>query len=153
MLPLNQLTPYTSLVAFALGMPTMVATYYQAWKARREAAQARAGEIYSKNCLEFVLKNGSSVNLVPLESLHTLPKPGDIVLLPGTGVGAAGGTATGAYRVGRIEHIYARPPEAANGRGIDPKQARLIKAVAHVEGLLEEMERSGAMESEQAMAD
>jgi hypothetical protein len=129
--PIIAITPYTSLVAFCLGLPTAVATYYQAWKTRQEASQARAGLLHSKNCLEFVLVDGSSVNLVPLETLHTLPKPGDIVLLPGAGVGATGGTGMGAFRVDRIEHIYA-PVE---GKKYEAKQARLIKAVAHVEGL------------------
>ena len=128
---INELGRYTSLIAFCLGLPTAVGAYYQAWKARQEAAQARAGLIYSKNCLEFVLTDGTSVNLVPLETLHTLPKPGDIVLLPGAGVGSDNGTHMGAFRVDRIEHIYAH----MDGNKRDPKQARLIKAVAHVESL------------------
>ena len=131
MMPLNQFSPYTSIIGFLLGMPTAVATYYQAWKTRQEATKARAGLIYSKNCLEFVLGDGSSVNLVPLETLHSLPMPGDIVFLPGAGLGGSNGT--GAFRVDRIEHIFA-PME---GKNHDAKQARLIKSVAHVEGLLE----------------
>jgi hypothetical protein len=131
MFPLNQISPLTSLIGFVIGLPTAAATYYQAWKTRKEAAQARAGLSYSKNCLEFVLEDGSSVNLVPLDSLQTMPQPGEIVLLPGSGLEFGGGTGTGAYRVGRVEHIYAR----LEGRGADPKHARLIKVVAHVSGL------------------
>ena len=133
MLPVASISPYTSLVGFCLGVPTAIATYYQAWKTRQEASQARAGLIYSKNCLEFVLQDGNSVNLVPLETLHTLPKPGDIVFLPGSGAGAADVTGMGAYRVERIEHIYTH----FEHKHYDPKQARLIKAVAHVESLYE----------------
>ena len=136
MLPLKEISTDTSLIAFVLGVPTVIATYYQAWKARREAQEARDGLLYSKNCLEFITDDGHSVNLVPLETLHTLPKPGDIVLLPGSGEGYMGGPHMGAYRVGRIEHIYGR----IEGRKVDPKQARLIKAVAHVQGLLEEVQ-------------
>jgi hypothetical protein len=132
MFPVSQFTRYTPVITFCLGLPTAVATYYQAWKARQEASQARAGLIYSKNCLEFVLADGTAVNVVPLETLHTLPKPGDIVLLPGSGIGQASGISMGAFRVGRIEHIYGH----MEGRKHDPKQARLIKAVAHVEGLV-----------------
>ncbi len=144
MFPITRLTPYTNIVAFCLGLPTAIATYYQAWKARQEASQARAGLIYSKNCLEFVLADGTSVNVVPLETLHTLPKPGDIVLLPGAGIGDADGMEMGAFRVERIEHIYAH----MEGRKQDPKQARLVKAVAHVEGLMGESQTA----SEAAMS-
>ena len=136
MLPLKEISTDTSLIAFVLGVPTVLATYYQAWKTRREATQAREGLIYSKNCLEFIEDDGNSVNLVPLESLHTLPKPGDIVLLPGSEPGYHGGPHMSAYRVSRIEHIYAR----LDDKHADPKHARLIKAVAHVQSLREPIE-------------
>ena len=116
---------YSSLISFCIGLPTVAATYYQSWRTRREAREARQGLVWSDNCLEFVLENGTGVNLVPLESLHSLPKPGDVVLLPG--MGAADGF--GAYRVMRVEHIYAR----VEGRHALSGQARLAKAVAHVE--------------------
>jgi hypothetical protein len=131
--PVSHITPYTSLIAFVLGVPTAIATYYQAWKTRQEATQARAGLIFSKNCLEFVLDDGTPVNVVPLETLHSLPKPGDIVLLPGTGTGVS---AMGAFRVDRVEHIFTR----LEGKGFDVKEARLVKAVAHVQGLFEEID-------------
>jgi hypothetical protein len=100
MFPLNQISPLTSLIGFVIGLPTAAATYYQAWKTRKEAAQARAGLSYSKNCLEFVLEDGSSVNLVPLDSLQTMPQPGEIVLLPGSGLDFGGGPGPGGYRGG-----------------------------------------------------
>jgi hypothetical protein len=120
-----------TLAWFLLGLPTMVAAFYQAWKARKEAKEAREGTVHSMNCLEFVSPDGGCVNLVPLESLHTLPKPGDVVLLPGHGVGEAGEFVPGAYVVERIEHIYT-PVKAKNSR---PHQARLTKAVAQVTSL------------------
>jgi len=147
MFPITEFSRYTSLVAFCLGLPTAAATYYQAWKTRQEASLARAGLIYSKNCLEFVLSDGSSVNLVPLQTLHTLPKPDEIVLLPGAGVGMADGTAMGAFRVDRVEHIYAH----MEGKKHDPRQARLVKVVAHVEGLY--AMASAADESMESVAD
>jgi len=147
MVSVSELGRYTGIVTFCLGLPTAAATYYQAWKARQEASQARAGLIYSKNCLEFILSDGSSVNLVPLETLHTLPKPGDIVLLPGTGVGATDGTGMGAFRVDRVEHIYAH----MEAKKHDPKQARLVKAVAHVESLDDRVDL--AQEAAQSVAD
>ena len=105
------LSPYTSLIGFLLGFPTAVGAYYQSWKTRQESRQARQGLIASENCLEFVLEDGASINVVPLESLHSLPKPGDILLLPGHARGADQNLnavlSHGAYRVSRIEHIYA----------------------------------------------
>jgi hypothetical protein len=138
--PISHISPYTSLIAFVLGLPTAVATYYQAWKARQEAAQARDGLLYSKNCLEFVLPNGTTVNSVPLQTLHSLPKPEDIMLLPGTG---RVGDPMGAFRVERIEYIFTPMP----GKIEDMKQARLVKVVAHVQSVFESMESAQSLSS------
>ena len=89
-LPITQFSPYTSIIGFIIGLPTVLAAYYQSWKAREEARLAREGALHSMNCLEFVDGDGTCVNLVPLETLHSLPKPGDIVLLPGDGIGNKG---------------------------------------------------------------
>ncbi len=129
--PVTQFSPYTSLFSFVIGLPTMIAAYYQSWKARQELRLAREGALFSMNCLEFVVDDGTCINLVPLESLHSLPKPGDIVLLPGDGSDDAEGLAAGAYRIDRIEHIYTRP----SGKTKRPREARLTKAVAQVSTL------------------
>jgi len=120
-----------SMIGLLIGLPTALATYYQALKTRQEARQEREGTLHSRNCLEFMAGNGSCVNLVPLETLHSLPKPGDVVMLPGHGVGGAGEFLPGAYLVESVEHIYA-PVDLKNGR---PQEARLIKAVAQVTSL------------------
>ena len=125
MIPVTSVSPYTSLFSFLVGLPTLVGTYYQSWKTRQEAKQAREGLSYSENCLEFNLDDGTTINLVPLETLHTLPEPGDIVLLPGD----ASPTQHAAYRVSRIEHIYVR----VETRHAQHGQARLAKTVAHVD--------------------
>ena len=130
-LPIIGLAPYTSLIAFLIGLPTAIATYYQAFKTRQEARAARDGLLHSRDCLEFVIEDGSCVNLVPLETLHTLPKPGDIVLLPGDGGVEGGQLAPGAYRIERIEHIYT----LAEMKTKRPREARLTKAVALVSSL------------------
>jgi hypothetical protein len=114
-----------------VGLPTMVGAYYQSWRARQEARLAREGAIYSADCLEFVVDDGTCINLVPLETLHSLPKPGDIVLLPGDGTFDDGALAPGAYRIDRVEHIYTRPDKKAKR----PREARLTKAVAQVTSL------------------
>ena len=126
--PISTLSPYTSIFSFLVGLPTIFAAYYQSWKARQEAREARESALYSVNCLEFVVEDGTCINLVPLETLHSLPKPGDIVLLPGDGFGKEDELAPGAYRIERVEHIYTRP----NERSKRPREARLTKAVAQV---------------------
>ena len=120
-----------TLAWFILGLPAMLAAFYQTWKARQEAKEAREGTMSSANCLEFVSADGICVNLVPLETLHTLPKPGDVVLLPGHGVGETGQFHPGAFLVERIEHIYT----PVQRKGSRPYQARLTKAVAQVKSL------------------
>ena len=124
---ISQVTPYTSIISFLIGLPTVVGTYYVSWKARQESKEAREGLVFSDKCLEFVLDDGTSVNLVPLETLHSLPKPGDIVLLPGSGAGTSE-LLPAAYRVSRVEHIYTRVETRRARAG----QARLAKTVAHV---------------------
>jgi len=120
-----------TLAWFVLGLPAMIAACYQTIKTRQEAKEAREGTLHSMNCLEFLSPDGVCVNLVPLETLHSLPKPGDVVLLPGHGVGETGEFVPGAYVVERIEHIYT-PVKSKNSR---PHQARLTKAVAQVTSL------------------
>ncbi len=125
------ISPYASLFGFIVGLPTLVGTYYQSYKNRQENKEARQGLVYSENCLEFVLDDGTTVNIVPLETLHTLPKPGDVVLLPGTAETLKAHPQHAAYRVNRIEFIYSRVENRQAHRG----QARLAKAVAHLDGL------------------
>ena len=131
--PINlaNISPICSLFGFVIGLPTLVGTYYQSYKSRQENKEARQGLVYSENCLEFVLDDGTTVNLVPLETLHTLPKPGDVVLLPGSAHTHEEQPRHAAYRVNRIEFIYSR----VENRHAQVGQARLAKAVAHLDGL------------------
>jgi hypothetical protein len=114
-----------------IGLPTIIAAYYQSWKARQEARAVREGTLHSANCLEFVSGDGSCINLVPLEALHSLPKAGDVVLLPGNGVDDKGEFLPGAYLVETIEHIYT----LAEYKVSRPQEARLTKTVAKVTSL------------------
>ena len=122
---------YTSIIGFTVALPLTLATYYESYKARREARQARDGTLHSLNCLEFVSGDGTCINLVPLETLHTLPKPGDVVLLPGHGVGDGVEFLPGAYLVETVEHFYTR----VEIKGSRPLEARLTKTVAQVTSL------------------
>jgi hypothetical protein len=130
-LPITQFSPYTSIFSFIVGLPTLIGAYYQSWKARQEARLAREGALQSANCLEFLTEDGTCVNLVPLETLHSLPKPGDIVLLPGDGTFEDDALAPGAYRIDHVEHIYTRCEKKTKR----PREARLTKAVAQVTNL------------------
>ncbi|SPE20995.1 exported hypothetical protein [Candidatus Sulfotelmatomonas gaucii] len=119
---------YASVVGFMIGLPVMAGAYYESFKARREARRAREGELHSLNCVEFVAGDGTCINLVPLERLHSLPHAGDVILLPGNDTEEF---LAGAYLVERVEHIYTR----AEYRGCRPHEARLTKAVAQVTSL------------------
>jgi len=100
-------------------------------RSRRGRRRAREGALHSLNCLEFVAGDGTCINLVPLETLHSLPRAGDVILLPGEGTGVDGNFLTGAYLVESVEHIYTR----AEYEGCRPQEARLTKAVAQVTSL------------------
>ncbi|MGA9780671.1 MAG: hypothetical protein WBQ52_00805 [Terracidiphilus sp.] len=126
-----QLSYISNVLAFLLVLPTMVATYYQSYKARQEAKREREGRLNSANCLEFVAGDGTCINLVPLETLHSLPQEGDVILLPGGGMGGSGEFLPGAYLVESVEHIYT-PVTWMSTR---PLEARLTKAVARVTSL------------------
>ena len=122
---------YSSVVGFMIGLPVMVGAYYESLRARQEARRAREGTLHSRNCLEFVAGDGTCINLVPLETLHSLPREGDVLLLPGDGVGAGSQFLPGADLVESIEHIYT----PSNWKGARPHEARLTKAVARVTSL------------------
>jgi hypothetical protein len=128
---ISLIAQYSSVVGFMIGLPVMVAAYYESFKARQEARRAREGTLHSLNCLEFVAGDGTCINLVPLETLHSLPRAGDVILLPGDGTGVDGNFLTGAYLVESVEHFYTR----AEYKGCRPQEARLTKAVAQVTSL------------------
>jgi hypothetical protein len=65
--PAVLISRYTSIIGFTIALPLTIATYYQSFKARQEARQAREGTVHSLNCLEFVSGDGSCINLVPLD--------------------------------------------------------------------------------------
>ena len=114
-----------------IGLPFMAGAYYESWKVRQEARREREGRLHSRNCLEFVAGDGTCINLVPLETLHSLPREGDVLLLPGDSLRDGGTIVPGAYLVKSIEHIYT----PAEYRGARPREARLTKSVAHVTSL------------------
>jgi hypothetical protein len=126
---LSLFSQYSSVIGFMIGLPIVAASYYQSLRARQEARRAREGRLHARDCLEFVAGDGTCINLVPLETLHSLPRVGDVILLPAQGV--EGEFLTGAYLVEKVEHFYTR----AEYRGCRPQEARLTKAVAQVTSL------------------
>jgi hypothetical protein len=124
-------SPYVTIIGFVIGLPAVVAAYYESLKARQEAGKAREGSPHALDCLEFIAGDGTCINLVPLETLHSLPRVGDVILLPGHGTGVDGEFKMGAYLVEKVEHIYTR----AEYDGCRENEARLTKAVAQVTSL------------------
>ena len=124
-------SPIITWFAFCIGFPTVLATYYQAFKTRQEAREEREGTLHARDCLEFITLDGTCINLVPLETLHSLPRAGDVILLPGSGVYEGAEFLPSAYLVESIEHIYS-PVKWKRAR---PLEARLTKAVAKVTSL------------------
>ena len=116
-----------SMISLLIGLPAVLAALYQAHKARHEARQVREGTMHSRDCLEFIVGDGTTVNVVPLETLNWLPREGDVILLPGDGV-AGGAFLPGSYLVESIEHFYA----PATHKRRRPQEARLTKVVCTV---------------------
>lgn len=125
------LADYASILSFAITLPMTFATYYQAFKTRQEARREREGTLHAQDCLEFISGEGDCINLVPLETLHSLPREGDVILLPAYGVGGAAKYLSGAFLVESVEHIYS----SVDMKGARPGEARLTKAVAKVTSL------------------
>jgi hypothetical protein len=127
----ESISPYADVITFLIGLPAVLGTYYQAFKTRQEARREREGRLHSQDCLEFVTGDGDCINLVPLETLHSLPKAGDVILLPGDGICTTEMIFPGAFLVESVEHFYTR----LEYKGCRPHEARLTKAVAKVTSL------------------
>jgi hypothetical protein len=126
-----RISTYTDIITFVVGLPAILGAYYQSFKARQEARREREGRLHSQDCLEFVALDGDCINLVPLETLHSLPRAGDVILLPGNGVGGQETYLPGSYLVESVEHYYSQ----IEYKGSHPQEARLTKAVAKVTSL------------------
>ncbi len=125
---LDHLGSVASIFSLLFGLPALLAASYQVYKARQEARQIREGWTHSQSCLEFIVRDGTTVNVVPLETLNWLPREGDIILLPGDGTASTSKLVTGAYLVESIEHYYAPATHKRRRR----QEARLSKVVCAV---------------------
>ena len=120
---LDHLGSLASILGLLIVVPTVIAAFYQSMKARQEAQQVRDGTLHSRDCLEFIAGDGSCINVVPLETLHSLPMEGDVLMLPGQGMGDGSEFLPGAYLVDSVEHIYAPPDRKLQRRR---HEARLV---------------------------
>ena len=73
---ISLLAQYSSVVGFLIGLPAVIGTYYQSYKARQEARREREGTLHSQDCLEFVAGDGDCINLIPLKRCTRCPEPG-----------------------------------------------------------------------------
>ena len=111
-----------------LGVPLLgVGTWKLVKEVRQERAERKALKAVSENCLEFYdYQHKSGVNLVPLERVGVLPRPGDFVFLPGEtheGKNFGGGE----YEVHRLVFYFFEAPEVDQ-----PCPAALSKVTAYV---------------------
>jgi hypothetical protein len=127
----DRIAPIADIITFVVGLPAVLGAYYQSFKTRQEARREREGRLHSQDCLEFVGLDGDCINLVPLETLHSLPRAGDVILLPGGGIGEPALYLPGAYLVESVEHFFTQ----TDYKGCRPLEARLTKAVAKVTSL------------------
>jgi hypothetical protein len=54
----DRIAPFVDIITFAVGLPAVLGTYYQAFKTRQEARREREGRLHSQDCLEFVTGDG-----------------------------------------------------------------------------------------------
>ncbi len=89
-----------------LGIPTLAVATLDL--VRRERARRKI-ESVSHGCLEFST-HGIGINLVPLDRITVLPRPGDVVMLPGeTSSGVNLGA--GEYEVEQVTFLFRESPD------------------------------------------
>lgn len=116
-----------------VGLPTLIWSTTRLWldfRKERAAGIARRAEeerrqIVSVGCLQFSDER-AGINLVPLEKVNAIPRPGDLVFLPGEtqdGKNYGGGE----YEVERVSFTFLEAPEIDQ-----PCPAVPSKVIAHV---------------------
>ena len=110
------------------GVPVLVVSTWKFYREFRQEWAARKQMVgVSHGCLEFNLNGKVGINLVPLEKITVLPRPGDFVTLPGEGYkyGTRGGC--GEYEVERVSFLFQEAPEVDQ-----PCPALPSKVIAYV---------------------
>jgi hypothetical protein len=114
-------------IAGALGIPVLAYATCRLYKElQKERAERKTLRPVSAGCLEFFdSERRVGVNLVPLERVPLMPRPGDFVLLPGEGVQYGAGE----YEVERVGFIFEEAEDVDQ-----PCPAALSKVTAYVRG-------------------
>jgi hypothetical protein len=111
-----------------IGVPVLVVTTRKLYREhQRDRAERRTIKGVSEDCLEFYDRQENvAVNLIPLETIRVLPRPGDFVFLPGE---AREGVNLGAaeYEVEKVSFNFREAPEVDQ-----PCPAAPAKVVAYV---------------------
>jgi hypothetical protein len=109
-----------------IGLPALGLTYWQVYKARKEAAVARERSGCEGRVMFINVRDRVGVNDVPFKDMLFLPRVGEIVMLPGTVEGGAD------YRVVRIRHTCFAEPFGDNPFELDD-DARMANVRVEVE--------------------
>jgi hypothetical protein len=113
-------------VTAVLGVPALWITTWQFYKDfRQDQAERQKFRSVSQDCLEF-FDGKVAINLVALERIAVLPRPGDTVELPGE-TRDSRNYGAGSYEVERVSFLYFEAPEVDQ-----PCPAIPAKVVAHV---------------------
>ena len=110
-------------VVTIIGLPAIVVTTWSLYREfRKERAERK--KLISEGCLEFLdSQQRVAVNLVPLDRVPSLPRPGDRVFLPGEGVNYGAGQ----YEIESISFTFEEAPNIGQ-----PCPAVPAKVVARV---------------------
>ena len=114
-----------SVVAGVIAVVGIPVLWVSSRKLYRELRESRQLQAVSHGCLEFS-DTQVAINLVPLELVKVMPRPGDTVLLPGEyhdGRSLGGGV----YEVERVSFTFYDAPEIDQ-----PCPAKPSKVIAHV---------------------
>jgi hypothetical protein len=115
-------------IMMIIGVPVLVVSMYKLYREyRRERAERGTIKGISEDCLEFYDRQENvAINLIPLETIRVLPRPGDFVFLPGeTRDGVNLGAAE--YEVEKVTFDFREAPEVDQ-----PCPAAPAKVVAYV---------------------
>jgi hypothetical protein len=108
-----------------LGIPVLVVTTFGLFREiKKERAERKALKIVSEGCLEFLdSEHKIGINLVPVERVPLMPRPGDFVYLPGEGPKYGAGE----YEVERVRFFFSEALDVDQ-----PSPAALSKVTAYV---------------------
>jgi hypothetical protein len=111
-----------------IGVPVLVVSICKLYREhQRDRAEQRTIKGVSEDCLEFYDRQENvAVNLIPLETIRVLPRPGDFVFLPGETRDGMNHSAA-EYEVEKVTFDFREAPEVDQ-----PCPAIPAKVIAYV---------------------